>query len=483
MWREQSRALLLLAAICGIGCFEKSGPVLGPPSSPRSPDAVAPIPSRAQVAWQSQELAAFLHFGINTFTNKEQGDGTESPALFNPTTFDASQWITTLRNAGIRQALLTAKHHDGFCLWRTTCTDYSVAASPFREGKGDVVAEFVEAAHEGNVRVALALSPLDRHDPSYGTPAYQKLFECQLRELLSNYGDVDEIWLWGLASGSPSFDWAAIRDFVHGIRPQTLVDFANANPIVPSELRSIGQSSPGATPAPSDQSSVQVPAGGDGTSEYIPAEAVYPIRPGWFWHASEDSQVKTVSQLVDLYFDSVGRNSLLRLNVPPDTRGLLADPDVAVLNAFGTAIMALYRTNVAAFRSATADSVFEDLPSYAAGAAVDGTTDTFWAAAAEQTSARLEVDLGGQQSFDLISLQEPIALGERATQHHVEAQANGVWTTIATGTAIGERKLYRIGTVTAERVALVITEARGAPAISELGLFDSGHAAGMTGSP
>ena len=466
---KHSSRLLLAVAVAAIGCFEKTGPVLGPPSSLPLPDAVAPVPSPAQVAWQTQEMAAFLHFGMNTFTNKEQGDGSESPTLFNPTAFNARQWITAIRNGGFREALLTAKHHDGFCLWPTKCTTYSVAASPFRGGQGDVVREFVDAAHEGNVRVALALSPLDRHDPSYGTPAYLPVFECQLTELLTNYGAVDEIWLWQ-APGAPTFDWATIRDFVRGLQPQTLVEFSNAAPMAASDVRSIGLSAPSTASPPTDQSSVQSPGG---TTAYIPAEAVYSIRPGWFWHAAEDGQVKTVDQLVAIYLDSVGRNSLLRVNVPPDTRGLLADLDVAALNQLGPAIAALYRTNVAAGQAASADSVFEDLPPYGAASAVDGRRETFWAAAAGQTSARLEIDLGGSRSFDLISVQEPIALGERTTQHHVDARANGVWTTIATGTAIGERKLYRMSPVTADRVALVITAARGAPAITELGVYDT----------
>jgi len=477
MQQEMSSRLLLPVMIAALGCFEKTGPVLSPPSSLPSPDAVAPAPSPAQVAWQTQETAAFLHFGMNTFTNKEQGDGTDSPTLFNPTALDARQWITALRNGGFREALLTAKHHDGFCLWPTKCTTYSVAASPFQDGHGDVVRQFVDAAHEGNVRVALALSPLDRHDPSYGTPAYLSVFECQLTELLTNYGAVDEIWLWQ-APGAPTFDWASIRDFVHQLQPQTLLEFSNATPMSPSDVRSIGLASPGPAPAPTDQSSVQSPADAAGADAYIPAEAVYSMRPSWFWHAAEDSQVKTVDQLVGLYLDTVGRNSLLRLNVPPDTRGLLADPDVAGLNQLGAAITALYRTNVAAGRPATADSVFEGLPPYVATSAVDGRADTFWAAAAGQTSARLEVDLQGARTFDLISIQEPIALGERATQHHVEARSSGDWTTIATGTAIGERKLYRITPVTADRVALVITDARAAPAISELGIYDTSQAGG-----
>jgi alpha-L-fucosidase len=478
--RQASRLLLLPVALGAIGCVEKTGPVLGPPTSVPLPDAVEPVPSPAQVAWQAQEISAFLHFGMNTFTDKEQGDGSDSPTLFNPTAFDARQWITALRNAGVREALLSVKHHDGFCLWPTKCTTYSVAASPFQGGQGDVVRQFVDAAREGNVRVAFALSPLDRHDPSYGTPAYLSVFECQLTELLTNYGAIDEIWLWQ-APGRPEFDWAAIHDLVSRLQPQALLELANLAPTAVNDVRSIGLSAPPGTPtAPSDQSSVQSPGG---AAAYLPAEAVYSIRPGWFWHAAEDGQVKTLDDLVGLYLDSVGRNSLLRLNVPPDTRGLLADPDVAVLNQLGPAIAALYRTNVAAGQAATADSVFEDLTAYAAASAVDGKTDTFWAAAANQTSGRLEIDLGGPRSFDLISIQEPIALGERTTAHQVEARVNGVWMTIATGSAIGERKLHRMSPVNADRVALVITEARGAPAISELGVYDTTNAGGATASP
>jgi len=478
--RQASRLLLLPVALVAIGCFEKTGPVLGPPASLPLPDAVEPVPSPSQVAWQTQEMSAFLHFGMNTFTDKEQGAGNESPALFDPTAFDARQWITALRNAGVREALLSVKHHEGFCLWPSTCTTYSVAASPFQGGQGDVVRQFVDAAHEGNVRVGFALSPLDRHDPSYGTPAYLAVFECQLTELLTNYGAIDEIWLWQ-APGRPEFDWGAIRDLVRRLQPQALLELANLAPTAVNDVRSVGLSAPPGTPtAPADQSSVQSLGG---TTAYIPAEAVYSIRPSWFWHAAEDSQVKTVDDLVGLYLDSVGRNSLLRLNVPPDTRGLLADPDVAVLNQLGPAIAALYRTNVAAGQAATADSVFEDLPAYAAASAVDGKADTFWAAAAGQTSARLEIDFGGPRSFDLISIREPIALGERATAHHVEARTNGVWMTIATGAAIGERKLHRMSPVTADRVALVITEARGAPGITELGVYDTTNTGGATAAP
>ena len=349
--------------------------------------------------------------------------------------------------------------------------NYSVAASPWLKGGGDVVAQFVAAAHQANVRVGLALSPLDRHEPTYGTPAYTAVFDCQLSELLSNYGTVDEIWFWNDVT-PPGFDWAAVRQLVHRLQPHALIDIANF-PAAGADVRSTGDASSAAVPAIDQTSVMPVPGSTSQVPVWYPAEAVSSIRPGWFWHAAEDTQLKTLSQLLELYYDSVGRNSILRLNIPPNTQGLLAIPVVVEMGTFGAAIRAIYQSNVAAGRPVSADSVFKDSPDRAAAMAVDGKLDTFWAAGEGKTSARLEVDLGSNQTFNLVSIQEPIALGERATQHHLEVKSNGVWTTIATGTAIGERKLHRVGEVTASSIALVITQARGVPAISELGVYES----------
>jgi alpha-L-fucosidase len=456
-------ALVVALAGAGTAC-ETTGPVLtGTPS----PAPVPPLPSPAQLAWETQELSAFLHFGMNTFTDKEAGDGTDSPALFDPTAFDARQWIAALRGAGFREAMLTAKHQDGFCLWPTTCTSYSVAASPFRGGQGDVVREFVDAAREGNLRVGLALSPLDHHDPTYGTAAYAAVFECQLTELLTNYGAIDEIWLWQQPS-APDLDWAAIHELVHRLQPNALLEMANLPPTTANDVHALFDSSPVA-----DHSSLQAPGDAPTTTQWIPAEAVYSIRPSWFWHAAEDGQVKTAAALLSLYLDAVGRNAMLRLNVPPDTSGLLAAPDLAALSQFGAGVAALYATNLAAGRAATADSVLAGAPAHDPPAAFDGDLDTYWAAAEGASGGRLEVALDPTRSFDLVSLQEPIALGERTTQYHLDARVNGTWTTLAGGTTIGERKLLRVGPVSADAAALVITSARGAPALAELGLYDT----------
>ncbi len=459
----------LLAALAAWGCVEQTGPVLSDTPKIPTPDPVLPLPSPEQLAWQTQEQSALFHFGINTFSGNEQGDGTDDPTIFNPTGLDPSQWMATLRGAGFRQAMLTAKHHDGFCLWPSQCTEYSVAASPWQGGQGDVVRQFVDAAHEANLRVGLALSPLDRHDPTYGTPAYDAIFACQLSELLTNYGAIDELWLWSDNLGAHTFDWEAIHRLVHQLQPQLLLDVGNIDAVSGADVRSVGDALP---PQPAaDQTSVQANAGD--TGRWYPAEALYSIRPGWFWHAVEDTQLKTLSQLLDLYYDSVGRNSLLLLNVPPNDQGLLADADVAAMDEYGAAIRAIYQTNVVAARPALADSVFEDAPSHSAAMAVDGKIDTFWAAGEGTTSARIEFDLGSERTFNVVSIQEPIALGERTTQHSVEALSNGVWTTIASGTAIGQRKLHRVGAVTASGIALVIGQARGVPAVAEFGVYES----------
>jgi alpha-L-fucosidase len=429
---------------------------------------VTPLPSPEQLAWQAQELTAFFHFGINTFTNKEQSFGTDNPTLFNPTGLAISQWMNTLQGAGFRHAMLTAKHVDGFCLWPTKCTTYSVAAATaWKGGGGDVVGLFVQAARQANIGVGLAI------DPSAGTAPNETLLLCELKELLTNYGPIDEIWVWG-GSSVPvpaNFDWAGVADLVHKLQPHVLLDDGDLIESVGADVRSTGQALVSDTQI--DQSSIQPdPTGAAKPPIWYPAEAVYRTRTGWFWHAAENASFLPLNQLIDIYYNSVGRNSLLRLNLSPDNQGLLFDGDVAMMNQFGAAITDIYQTNVAAGQPATADSVFMNLPTYAAAMAVDGKLDTYWAAADNTTPVRLEIDLGGPRMFNVVNIQEPIAIGERITKHSVEAMMNGAWTTIAAdGTFVGHRKLHRVGPITASAIALVITAARGTPAVAEFGAY------------
>jgi alpha-L-fucosidase len=379
-----------------------------------------PLPTPEQLAWQKMELTLFCHFGVNTFTDREWGDGKEDPAIFNPTALDVRQWTTAAKEAGFKLLILTAKHHDGFCLWPSAFTEHSVKNSPWRAGKGDVVREFVDACRAADLKVGLYLSPWDRHEAVYGTDAYNDHFCKQLTELLTNYGRVDEVWFDGACGEGPNgktqvYDWPRYYALIRSLQPQALMAICGP------DIRWVGNES---GVAREGESSVA-------NGRWYPAECDVSIRPGWFYHEAEDSQVKTVEQLLDIYFKSVGRNSVLLLNVPPDRRGLFAAADVTRLQEFGAATRALFADRVAA----------GDKP----------------APAAADCAAK---------PFNLIEVREDIAQGERVQAYRVEACQAGQWRTVARGTVIGHRNLHRVPETTAEAVRLVIEKDLGEPAVS-----------------
>lgn len=423
--------------------------------------AVKPLPTAEQAAWQRRELTAFFHFGMNTFTDVEWGTGADSPTLFNPTSLDAAQWVSVVKKAGFRQAILVAKHHDGFCLWPSKFTEYSVKNSPWKGGKGDLVAEFTQAAHAAGLKTGLYLSPWDRHEATFGTSAYNAYFRNQLTELLSNYGEIDELWFDGAGSDQQTYDWESFYGLSHQLQPHALLA------ITGPDIRWVGNE---AGIAPAGETSVQQV---DGNPVWYPAESDVSIRPGWFYHSAEDSSLKSLDQLLDIYFKSVGRNATLLLNVPPDRRGLIAGADITRLTEFSSALSEIFQQNFAVGGVASADTVFQKAPAFAPGLALDEQLSTYWAAAAGATRGRLEIDLGAQRQFNWVSLREPIELGERATAFHLEVERSGSWETIATGTVIGQRNLLGFPMVTAQKMALVIDQARGTPAIAELGVYAS----------
>lgn len=307
------------------------------------------VPTQNQYEWQRMELAAFIHFGMNTFTGKERGDGTEDPALFNPTDFDADQWVSTLQKAGFKMVILTVKHHDGFCLWPTRTTSHSVASSPWRNGFGDVVREVKEACDRHNMKFGVYLSPWDRNAESYGdSPRYNAMFAQQLGELLTNYGEIHEVWFDGTHgdehdSKVQRYDWAHFYQVIDSLQPKAV------KAIMGNDVRWVGnedglgrETEWSVTPLQPDINDAIInenirldisPTAEDLGSRRLIAEAKtvywYPsevdvsIRPGWFYHPEEDQAVKTLPQLVDIYFQSVGMNSVLLLNIPPDKRGRL----------------------------------------------------------------------------------------------------------------------------------------------------------------
>lgn len=420
-----------------------------------------PVPSPWQLAWQRHELIAFAHFGINTFTDLEWGDGNEDPCLFNPTDFDARQWAAVLQEAGVKLLILTAKHHDGFCLWPSRWTGYGVKNSPWRDGKGDVVREVVDALREKEIRVGLYLSPWDRNQPAYGdSPKYNEYFRNQLRELLGDYGVIDEVWFDGAcgegANGKrQEYDWPGYYALVRELQPEALIAICGP------DIRWVGNED---GVARENESSV---VSRDGRLVWHPAECDVSIRPGWFYHPAQDTQVKSLSALADIYFKSVGRNSVLLLNIPPDRRGRIADADAVRLKEFGAFVRQLHATDFVGDAVVTASSsLFEHFE----GHVKDGDPGTFWMPADALTTGYIEFDLGAPKTFNVARIQEDISLGERVQAYHVEVLDGDAWRTVTAGQVIGHKQLRLFPAVTAQRVRLVIDKAAQPPAISEFGI-------------
>jgi alpha-L-fucosidase len=428
-------------------------------------------PTRQQLAWQEAELSMFLHFGINTFTDREWGEGTEDPKRFRPGALDARQWAETAKAAGFKYVILTAKHHDGFCLWPSRYTEHSVKNSPWREGKGDVVGEFTRACHEARLKVGLYLSPWDRHEPCYGdSPAYNRYFTHQLSELLTQYGEIAEVWFDGACGEGPNgkrqeYDWHSYYEVIRRLQPDALIAICGP------DVRWVGNED---GVAHETEWSVQDPnpvfhKGVTGKVWY-PAECDVSIRPGWFWHRSEDDKVKSLEHLVDIYYQSVGRNSVLLLNVPPNDQGLLAASDVQRLQELRRHLDRAFAVDFARGKPALATSVSPGSP---AVGAVDGQPGTHWSPAEGEKSASLEVDLGQPAAFNVVMLQEQIAQGQRVEEYRVEGWTDSGWQSIATGTTIGHKKLDRVPEVKASKVRLTLLRWQACPMIRAFGLYQA----------
>lgn len=454
---------------------------------------IAPTPQ--QLAWQHKELAAFFHFTVNTFTDKEWGDGSEDPSIFNPTELDTRQWVKSIKEAGFKIAILTAKHHDGFCLWPSALTEHSVKHSPYKDGDGDVVAEFTAACAEFGVGVGIYLSPWDRHEPTYGTPEYNTYFISQLTELLTQYGPIAEVWFDGACAEGPNgrrqvYDWNAYYGTVRKLQPDAVISgtapdvrwvgnesgLARENEwsVVPAYMRTpeIVTWEEGTTPPDVKQeahdlgSRAQVMAMDE--MIWYPAECDVSIRPGWFYHASEDGQVKSPEALVDLYYKSVGRNSFLLLNLPPDRRGLLHERDVESLRGFRRMLDETFAVNLACTASVSASHEKEG---FSIQAVLDGSADTWWTTADWQETAEVTLTWATPQTFNIIELQERIAVGQRIEKFHVDAWVAGEWKKVAEGGTVGYKRLLHCEETTTDRVRIVIEESRFAPTLERMGVY------------
>jgi len=440
------RSFLYTTAGTLAACSLPRGQTRSTPSGPR--------PSPSQLAWQRDELALFLHFGVNTFTDREWGDGHEDPSIFNPSALDARQWARSARSAGARALILTAKHHDGFCLWPTRTTSHSVAASPWRSGKGDVVRELVEACHTEGLKAGLYLSPWDRNNPAYGdSPKYNDLYCDQLTELLTQYGPIAEVWFDGANGEGPNgrrqvYDWPRFWGLVRRLQPSAVM-FSDAGPDVRwcgNEKGTAGDPNwsmvnPDAVTFPGADGPGVIDAlqhGDRAGTVWRPAEVDVSIRPGWFYHPVEDDKVRTVDNLEGLYFSSVGRNGKLLLNVPPTREGLLHPTDVARLAGL----------------RARLDSMFErDLARDARRKfSVTGSG-----------SAIMELDLGRTVTIGVARLEEDIARGQSVARYTLYGAVDDDWKALAHGSTIGYAKLDRFEPVPVRRVRLTIEEAAEIP--------------------
>ncbi|MCG3198291.1 MAG: hypothetical protein GHCLOJNM_02788 [bacterium] len=442
------------------------------PARTAPPTPLEPVPTARQLAWQEAELVMFLHFGMNTFTNREWGEGTEDPKQFNPTRLDARQWAREAKHAGFKWVILTAKHHDGFCLWPSAHTEHSVRNSPWLEGKGDVVAELAEACREEGLRLGLYLSPWDRHEPRYNdSPAYDEYFKAQLTELLSNYGPISEVWFDGAGSEGHVYDFPGYYALIRRLQPDAVIAICGP------DVRWVGNEDGVARETEWSVQPANPSFHGAGSSKvWYPAECDTSIRPGWFWHADQDDKVKSLGTLMDVYYKSVGRNSLLLLNVPPNNEGLLPAPDVARLREFRAALEAIFSLDFALGKPCTASNSRGGDRAYHPGNATDTSAGSYWATDDSVTEASLEVDLGSPKTFNVARLEEMISLGQRVEKYRLEARVDGEWKKITEGTTIGRKKLDRFETVAADKVRLVIEKSLACPTIRSLGLhLDSGR--------
>lgn len=448
------------------------------------PEPFGPLPHSRQLAWHELGYYAFVHFNMNTFTDREWGEGTESPQLFNPTELDCRQWARTFKEAGMQGIIITAKHHDGFCLWPSQYTEHSVKNSPWRDGQGDLLRELSDACKEFGLKFGVYLSPWDRNQPTYGdSPKYNAYFLNQLEEVLTNYGEVFEVWFDGACGEGPNgkrqeYDWPAFIAQVRRCQPNAVI-FSDAGP----DIRWVGNEGGDSSettwaPLRRDEFYPGIPGRnrelGEGHADgthWLPPEVDVSIRPGWYYHASQDNDQKTVERLMQIYYNAWGNNGSLLLNIPVDRRGLVHENDARRLMEFKAARDAVFSRDLAIGMPVTASNVRGNDDRFSAGLVTDGHPDTYWAADDDLRQGILEVELKAVTPINHLVAQEFIPLGQRIAQFEVSARVDGAWRNVATGTTVGNRKVVRFDTIAADAVRFKILDALACPTLHTLELY------------
>lgn len=451
------------------------------------------VPSERQLEWQKMEFTCFICYGINTFTDKEWGTGKEDPQLFNPTGLDARQWVRTARDTGMKMVLLTCKHHDGFCLWPSKYTDFSVASSPWKDGKGDLVREVAEACKDMGLKFAVYLSPWDMNHPDYGTEAYNDYFVNQLEELLTQYGSVAEVWFDGACGEGPNgkkqeYDFDRYYKTIRRLQPDAVIAVMGPDvrwvgtesgygrdtewSVIPASknllqgIAAASQQESGSGTFVPDGDVMEKDLGSREKLKeaagliWYPSEVDVSIRPGWYYHASQDTLVKTPQKLIDIFYSSIGKNSLLLLNLPPDKRGLIHENDIYALQGMQRILQQTFKDNL--LKKANGSVSLADV-------LTDSELKTYWKT--NTTKVTLAFSFNQEQVFDRLVVQENITEGQRVEQFRLEYKKGESWSTACEGTTIGYKRILRFPEVHTKEVRLIIQQSRDIPQIAEMGLY------------
>ncbi len=447
-----------------------------------APRPYGALPTPAQVEWQKMETNMFIHFGPNTFTGAEWGDGQEPADIFNPTALDCRQWVAVAKAGGMKGNIITAKHHDGFCLWPNPESRHTVAQSPWKGGKGDVLRELSDACREAGIKFGIYISPWDRHDPHYGSDAYNEVFRRTLEHALTNYGEVFEQWFDGACGEGPNgkrqvYDWDLFHAEVFKHQPQAVI-FSDSGPgcrWIGNERGYAGRtcwSRLDTTGLANNYHRDTLNQGNRLGEAWIPGEADVSIRPGWFYRKSEDNQVKSLAELLKIYYASTGRNSLMLLNIPPDERGLICSVDSARMVEFRAAIDALYAVDYTAGATVEASNVRGGNARYAAENLLSEDYDRYWATDDEVTAATVTLRFPEPRTFNRVLLQEYIPLGQRVEAFHVDwLDAEGEWHELARETTIGYKRILPVDRTTAHGLRIVIDKALACPVLNRVMLL------------
>jgi alpha-L-fucosidase len=454
------------------------------------PATIQPLPTQSQLAWHDMKMNAFIHLTINTFTDREWGMGSESPKEFNPTDINVDQWISVLKETGFKGVILTCKHHDGFCLWPSKFTDHDISNSPFMNGKGDIVKLVSDACKKNGLKFGVYLSPWDRNHEYYGKPQYITYYRHQLIELFDNYGPIFEMWFDGAnggdgyyggknekrrIDGSKFYDWPTTLALVREKNPD-IIFFSDAGPGV----RWVGNERGAAGETNWNNISIDtlfagkagieklLNTGSEDGDKWVPAETDVSIRPGWFYHAKEDSLVKTPEQLFEIYLNSVGRGSVLLLNIPPDRRGQFHENDVKSLRGFRQLLDDAFKTDLTKGAECEATNVRGD--GYDAPNVIDNNPETYWATDDDVKSAQLIIKLGSVKKIKYVKLAEYIMLGQRVKSFKLIYHKDGKWFDLAEGTTIGHERILKVDAET-DAIKLIINDSKACPLISSIGVY------------